>query len=121
LIRVGDKVGSSECALLNKLEIKPFKWSLSVEGIYSEGSMLTKEIIFMTQSELMSKFFSGIRIVAALGLRVGIPNLATVPHSFANVFKKLLALSIQTDYTFEVSRRRILFLFYSGGLFFTCF
>eukprot|EP00479_Gromia_sphaerica_P006420 TRINITY_DN1814_c0_g1_i1.p1 TRINITY_DN1814_c0_g1~~TRINITY_DN1814_c0_g1_i1.p1 ORF type:complete len:253 (-),score=98.34 TRINITY_DN1814_c0_g1_i1:165-863(-) len=105
LIKTGDKVGSSECALLNKLGIKPFQWSLKIEGIYSDGSVIPEEIIYMSQSDLMSKFFSGIRVIAALGLEIGIPNLASVPHSFANAFQKLLCLAIGTDYKLDAAQK----------------
>lgn len=104
LIHEGDKVGSSECALLNKLNIRPFEYGLKVASIFDDGSVFSPEILDLTADDLAAKFFCAVRVVAALGLRLGIPNLASVPHSFANTFKKVLAISIATDYTFEAAK-----------------
>jgi len=103
LIKKGDKVGNSEAAFLDKLNITPFEYGLVVDTIYSEGAVFEPEVLDLTESDLASKFFSAVRVVASLGLRLGLPNIASLPHSFANAFKKLLALSVQSDYSFEAS------------------
>eukprot|EP01083_Nonionella_stella_P175252 609833_1 len=104
LIAEGDKVGSSECALLDKLNIRPFEYGLKVASIFDDGAAFSPEILDLTADDLAAKFFSAVRVVAALGLRLGIPNLASVPHSFANAFKKVLAISIATEYTFDAAK-----------------
>eukprot|EP01083_Nonionella_stella_P111620 327553_1 len=104
LIAEGDKVGSSECALLDKLNIRPFEYGLKVASIFDDGAAFSPEILDLTADDLAAKFFSAVRVVAALGLRLGIPNLASVPHSFANAFKKVLAISVATEYTFDAAK-----------------
>lgn len=104
LITKGNKVGSSECALLNKLGIKPFEYGLVVESVYSEGAVFTPDVLDLSQSDLVAKFFNAVRVTAALGLRIGIPNIATLPHSFASAFKKLLAVSVQSGFVFEAAK-----------------
>lgn len=104
LINKGDKVGSSECALLNKLDIKPFEYGLVVASIYSEGAVFTPDVLDLSEADLVSKFFNAVRVTAALGLRIGIPNIATLPHSFANAFKKLLAVSVESGFLFEAAK-----------------
>lgn len=54
---------------------------------------------------MIAKFASGVSLVAALGLEIGYPTLATIPHSLARAFKNLLAVSVVTDYTFEQSKK----------------
>jgi len=103
LVSKGQKVGNSECALLSKLNITPFEYSLVVQSIYTEGAVFSPDVLDLTESDLVAKFFSAVRVTAALGLRLGLPNIASVPHSFANAFKKLLSLSVQSDYTFEAA------------------
>uniref|UniRef100_A0A6A7FW56 60S acidic ribosomal protein P0 n=1 Tax=Hirondellea gigas TaxID=1518452 RepID=A0A6A7FW56_9CRUS len=104
LIKKGAKVGNSECALLNKLDIKPFEYGLVVTSIFTEGASFGPEVLDLTNDDLIKSFFNAVRVVAALGLRIGIPNISSIPHSFANGFRKLLALSVQTDYTFEAAK-----------------
>uniref|UniRef100_A0A6A7GB65 60S acidic ribosomal protein P0 n=1 Tax=Hirondellea gigas TaxID=1518452 RepID=A0A6A7GB65_9CRUS len=103
LIKKGDKVGNSECALLNKLDIKPFEYGLEVASIFSEGAAFSPDVLDLTANDLVKKFFSAVRVTAALGLRIGIPNIASIPHSFSNAFRKLLSVSVQSDYTFEAA------------------
>merc|ERR1719412_490813 len=104
LITKGDKVGSSECALLNKLNIKPFEYGLEIASIYSDGAVFTPEVLDLTKDDLVAKFFHAVRVTAALGLRIGVPNIASIPHSFGNAFKKLLAVSVQSGFLFEAAK-----------------
>jgi len=103
LVEKGQKVGSSECALLSKLNITPFEYALVVTNIYSEGAVFSPDVLDLSESDLAARFFSAVRVMAALGLQLGLPNLASLPHSFANTFKKLLAVSCMSDYTFEAA------------------
>lgn len=104
LISKGDKVGTSECSLLNKLNIKPFEYGLELASIYSGGAVFSPEVIDLTEADLVAKFFQAVRVTAALGLRIGVPNIASIPHSFGNAFKKLLAVSVQSGFLFEAAK-----------------
>jgi len=104
LVHKGERVTSSATALLTKLGIKPFFYGIVVAKVYENGSVYAANILDMSESELMNRFFAGVRHVAALSLNLGIPNLASLPHIVANTFKKLVAISLETDYTFEESK-----------------
>jgi len=104
LITKGNKVGSSECSLLAKLNICPFSYAPSVVFIYDEGSVYTPEILDLNDDDLLSKFFNGVRKVASISMAVGYPTLAAVPHYIAGAFQKMLALAVTTDYEFEEAK-----------------
>jgi large subunit ribosomal protein LP0 len=104
LIKKGDKVTSSAVALLGKLDIKPFFYGVVVTNVYENGSMYPVEILDITQDQLMEKFFSGVRRIAAIGLAVGYPTEASIGHTVANGFKKLLALSQVTGFEFAEAK-----------------
>jgi large subunit ribosomal protein LP0 len=104
LIKKGDKVTSSAVALLGKLDIKPFFYGVLVTNVYENGSMYPVEILDITQEQLMGKFFGGVRRIAAIGLAVGYPTEASVGHTMANGFKKLLALSQSTGFEFKEAK-----------------
>jgi len=104
LIKAGDKVTSSAVALLGKLDIKPFFYGVVVTNVYENGSMYPTEILDITESQLMEKFFGGVRRIAAIGLAVGYPTEATVPHTIANGFKKMLAISQATGFDFAEAK-----------------
>jgi len=101
LIKAGDKVTSSAVALLGKLDIKPFYYGIMVQFVYEHGAVYPVHILDVSQDDLLEKFFNGVRKIAALGLAVGYPTEASIPHTVANGFKKLLTLSLATNYKFK--------------------
>ncbi|KAK3804193.1 hypothetical protein RRG08_012073 [Elysia crispata] len=100
LIKEGEKVGSSESTLLNMLNISPFSYGLIIENVYDSGTIFHPSILDITNDDIVAKFMSGIRNIAAVSLAVGIPTAASAPHSIANGFKNLLAVAVMTDYDF---------------------
>ncbi|CAI0443592.1 unnamed protein product [Linum tenue] len=102
LIKKGDKVGSSEAALLAKLGIRPFSYGLVVESVYDDGSVFSPEVLDLTEDDLMEKFASGVSNVTALSLAIAYPTLAAASHMFANTYKNVLAVAVEseTDYSF---------------------
>jgi len=105
LIKVGEKVGASESALLNMLGITPFSYGLVVQQVYDNGSIYAPEVLDVTVEDLRARVVSGIRNVAAASLQVGYPTKASVPHSVANGFKNLLAIAAATDVTFKQAEK----------------
>lgn len=105
LVRKGDKVGSSEAALLAKLGIRPFSYGLVVKQIYESGSVFAPEVLDLTEDDLLDKFAAGVSTVAAVSLAVGYPTLAAVPHSFVNAYKNLLAIAVETEYSFPLAEK----------------
>jgi len=101
LIKAGDKVTSSAVALLGKLDIKPFFYGIIVQSVYENGAVYPVHILDVSQDDLLAKFFNGVRKVAALGLAVGYPTEASIPHSVAHGFRKLLALSLASAFKFK--------------------
>lgn len=105
LIAIGDKVGASEATLLNMLNISPFSYGLVIERVYDSGSVFEPKILDITDDDLRDRFMQGVRNVAAVSLGIGYPTAASVPHSIANGFKKLLAIAVETDITFPEAER----------------
>ena len=62
-------------------------------------------VLDITNETLEKKFMSGVAQVASLSLASGYPTLASVPHSIVNAYKNVLAISIGTDYTFELAQK----------------
>ncbi|XP_027365191.1 60S acidic ribosomal protein P0 isoform X1 [Abrus precatorius] len=100
LIKKGDKVGSSEAALLAKLGIRPFSYGLVVLSVYDNGSVFSPEVLDLTEDDLIEKFAVGVSMVTSLSLAVSYPTLAAAPHMFVNAYKNVLAVAVETDYSF---------------------
>ncbi|PKA63114.1 60S acidic ribosomal protein P0 [Apostasia shenzhenica] len=105
LIKKGEKVGSSEAALLAKLGIRPFSYGLIVQSVYDDGSVYSPEVLDLTEDDLIEKFSSGLAMVTSLSLALSYPTLAAAPHMFINAYKNVLAVSIATEYTFPQAEK----------------
>ena len=112
LVKVGTKVGASEATLLNMLNISPFTYGMTVTQIYDNGTTFAPSVLDIEESTLLGYLMDGIRKIAALSLQLNYPTLASIPHSLINGFKNLLAISVETEYTFPASEQVIYFIYY---------
>lgn len=102
LLKAGEKVGTSEATLLQKLNIKPFTYGLVIDQIYDNGSIFGAAVLDITPEVLTSRFLDAVSKVAAISLQLGYPTQASFPHSIANAFKTLVAITVELDnFTFE--------------------
>jgi len=101
LLEEGDKVGPSEAALLNMLNISPFSYGLMIEKVYEAGTVYDPAILDIQDEDLCKTFMLGVANVASLSLAIGYPTMASAPHSLANGFKNLLAIAVETEYAFK--------------------
>jgi len=104
LVKAGDKVTSSHVALLSKLNINPFFYGIKVTHVYEGGSVYEASVLDLTKEDLFSKFFAGVRKVAALSLAIGYPTTASVPHILGGAFRKLLFISSAVGYEFKEAK-----------------
>ncbi|KAG2177085.1 hypothetical protein INT43_007741 [Umbelopsis isabellina] len=98
LIQKGAKVGASEAALLNMLNISPFTYGMGVVQIYDEGTCFSADVLDIEESTLIDNFVAVVSQIAAISLATGYPTAAAVPHLIANGYKNLLAISVNSDY-----------------------
>ncbi|XP_063769211.1 large ribosomal subunit protein uL10 [Pseudophryne corroboree] len=110
LIKTGDKVGASEATLLNMLNISPFSFGLIIQQVYDNGSIYSPEVLDITEDALRTRFLEGVRNVASVCLQIGYPTVASVPHSIINGYKRVLALAVETDYSFPLADKVKAFL-----------
>jgi len=97
LIKKDEKVGASEAALLQMLNIKPFHYGLGINQVYDNGAVFSPAILDITDDDILKKFTSGISNIAAASLAIGYPTVASVPHSVVNGFKNIAAVCLEAD------------------------
>jgi len=105
IIKVGEKVGASEAALLNMLNIMPFSYGLAVQQVYDNGTIYSPDVLDVTSAELIKRFQQGVANIAAVSLVAGYPTKASVPHSIANALKNMLAVAAVTDVKIKEAER----------------
>lgn len=101
VVTAGTRVGASEATLLNLLNISPFTYGMSVVQIFDDGNIFSPTVLDVSEQELLDRFLSGVKTIAAISLALNYPTLVSITHSLVNAYKNLLAVSIATDYTFE--------------------
>jgi len=101
VVVAGTRVGPSEATLLNMLNISPFTYGMTVAQIYSDGTAFSPSVLDIDEQELIDRFLTGIKTVACISLALNYPTLASVSHSLINAYKNLLAVALETEYSFE--------------------
>jgi len=101
LVEAGHKVGASEATLLNMLNISPFTYGMSIAQIYDQGQAFESSVLDIEESQLLKAFSSAVTAIASISLAVNYPTLPSVMHSLVNSYKKVLAVAIETDYSWE--------------------
>jgi len=101
LIKKGDRVGSSEAALLQMLDVKPFEYGLLAVNVYDNGSVYDPAVLDLKDADIVCKFAAGVAKVASVSLAVNFPTLPAFPHVVLRGFKNLAAIAVQTDYDFK--------------------
>ncbi|KAI3428262.1 hypothetical protein D9Q98_006641 [Chlorella vulgaris] len=105
LIKTGDKVGASEATLLAKLGIKPFSYGLVIQQVFDNGSLYDPKVLDLTDDNLGAYIIAGLRNVAAACLALNYPTIASAPHSLINGYKNVLAVAVETDYSFPLAEK----------------
>ena len=105
VVTAGTRVGPSEATLLNMLNISPFTYGMTVVQIYDSGNTFSPDVLDVDESELIDRFLTGVKTIAAISLALKYPTIVSVLHSLINSYKNVLAVSLATEYTFEGSEK----------------
>jgi len=97
----GEKITASAVALLNKLNIRPFEYGITVDTVHENGATYSVKVLDMSDNDLVNMFTSSASRLAAVSFALGYVNQVTLPHSFGRAFRMICALALQTDYDFD--------------------
>jgi large subunit ribosomal protein LP0 len=101
LIKKGERVSASAVALLTKLAIKPFFFGIKCTHVYENGSFYRSEVLDLSQDLILGKFLRAASRVAAVSLAINVPSAASLPHSVARAFQKILGIGLVVNYIFK--------------------
>ncbi|PFH59775.1 hypothetical protein XA68_11906 [Ophiocordyceps unilateralis] len=99
LVEAGNKVGPSEATLLNMLNISPFTYGMGIAQVYDQGQTFPAEILDIGEEQLLGSLAKCIATIASISLAINFPTMPSVMHSVVNGYKKLLAVAIETEYS----------------------
>ena len=101
LVAANTKVGASEATLLNMLNISPFTYGMKIEQVYDQGQTFAPSVLDIKEEQLLAALSSAIMTITTISLAANYPTLPSVFHSIINSYKKVLAVAVETDYSWE--------------------
>ncbi|KAL4768650.1 ribosomal protein L10-domain-containing protein [Aspergillus nidulans var. acristatus] len=99
LVEEGNKVGPSEATLLNMLNISPFTYGMTIQQVYQDGQTFSAAVLDIEEEQLLKAFSSAINTITSISLAANYPTLPSVVHSVVNSYKKVLAVAVETEYS----------------------
>jgi large subunit ribosomal protein LP0 len=104
----GEKVGASQAALLQMLDIKPFVYGLKILKIYDSGEMFSPAVLDINDAMLTGMFSDACRNVAAMSFALETPNMCTAPHQVIRGFQDLVSIAMACEnYSFPLADKMI--------------
>jgi len=101
LVEAGSKVGASEATLLNMLNISPFTYGMGIAQVYDDGQVFAPSVLDIDEKQILDSFLSAVKTLATISLAVNYPTLPSVVHSLINSYKKVIAVALGTEYSWE--------------------
>ena len=101
LVEAGTKVGASEATLLNMLNISPFTYGMSISQVYDNGQTFAPSVLDIKEEQLLTALSSAIATITTISLAANYPTLPSIVHSLVNGYKQVLAVAVETDYSWE--------------------
>jgi len=101
VIKKGDKVLAGQATLLQKLSIRPFQYGMVPVVVYDAGAVYDPELLDITEEAVAAKFVNAVKNIAALSLELHLPNSLSVTHFVKNAFRNLLAIALETNFSFK--------------------
>jgi len=105
LITKGQKVGSSEAALLAKLNIRPFSYGLTVVTVYDDGSVFDPALLNLTDADVLKSFQGCVAQVVAISLVSNHLTLPAVPQALMKAYHNVLSVAVETGTRFKESEK----------------
>ncbi|CRG90376.1 60S acidic ribosomal protein P0 [Talaromyces islandicus] len=99
LVEAGAKVGASEATLLNMLNISPFTYGMSITQIYDDGQTFGADVLDIEDEQLLKALSIAANTIASISLAANFPTVPSVMHSVVNTYKKVLAIAIETEFS----------------------
>ena len=97
IVKNGQKVGASQAALMQMLNLQPFHFGMTVLSIYDDGAVFDPAILDISDESLIKSVQETIKKIAALSLEIKFPTVASAPHSLVNAYKRILGCALGTE------------------------
>ena len=100
IITGGLKIDGSQCALLDKLKIRPFSYQMVIKKVYDNGALFPPTVLDITPEDIRNKLKLTCKNMAGISMGCGYITKPATPHLILNAFKNLAAVTFDADYSF---------------------
>lgn len=100
VITKGERITSTQAALLDKLKIYPFSYKMEVKKVLQDGSLFDAAVLELTNEAILEKFSAAVKVQTSLSLGLGYSTASSAPHTLLGGFKNLIAVCADTGYEF---------------------
>ncbi len=104
----GDKVSKTLANVLGRLGVEPFDAGLSVDAIYSTGTLLLHDELIVDFDEIMSNLVNAHRNAYTLSLEAAIPTKENLTALIGRTRRQALSLAIESGFITPESASNIL-------------
>lgn len=78
---------------------------MKVAHVFDDGHVHNPAVLDIKADAILAAYKKAVSNVAAVSLEAGIPTQASAPHSIMRAFKNLVAVTFETDFTFEAAEK----------------
>lgn len=71
--------------------------------VFEAGSLYDPKVLDIQDEDLLKQVSSAVSQIAAVSLELNYPTLASIPHSIINGYKNVLAVAVETEYSFDLA------------------
>ena len=73
--------------------------------VFESGALYDPAVLDIKDEDLLGNVTSAITQIAAISLEMSYPTLASIPHSVVNGYKNVLAVAVETEYSFDLAEK----------------
>jgi large subunit ribosomal protein LP0 len=104
ILSKGQKIGASECALLDKLGIRPFLFEVTATHVYDNGTLYSPDVLNIRKEDVIAKLRKGAGYLTAASLQSGYPTALSARQLVLTGFKNLVACTMSSPFTFNEAK-----------------
>lgn len=109
LVKKGEKISAKIASVLKKLGIKPIEVSLNITALYNNGIVFPKEILEISEEEIISDINKAFNQAISLGIEINYPCEIVLEKLIEKVWKIANNLSIEICYPTKKNIKDLLF------------
>jgi large subunit ribosomal protein L10 len=108
VVKEGEIISGKMASILSRLKIEPMEIGLDLVATYEDGTIFTKSVLHIDESEFKAKLETASRWGFNLAMETCYPTRETMPLLIGKAFKQSKAVSVESNFLTEITAGEIL-------------